>query len=98
VNSQQIADFSSVSIKGAFNYGRARVLWNNGLLRVYTVDGLRLEILARRPVKRPRHLRTWDIDTGKGDIVLRGKCITCGGRPWWRIAFMPVNELWRVTA
>jgi hypothetical protein len=87
-------NFSSVSIKGAFDYARARVLWHDGLLRVYTVGGLALEIAALRPVKRSRHLRTWDVDTGKGDIVIRWKCITCGGRKWWHLIATPSDELW----
>jgi hypothetical protein len=98
VSSLKKVNFSSVSIKGAFNYARARVLWHDGLLRVFTLDGLSLEIVALRPVKRHRYIMTWDVDTGKGDIVMRLKCVTCAGRKWWRLVAMPSDELWRLPA
>lgn len=88
--------FRSVSIKGAFNFGRARVLWNDGLLRVFCYDGLALEIKAQPPVKRIRHLATWDITTERGEITLRNKCITCGGRKWWPVYYMEQNDLWKM--
>jgi hypothetical protein len=92
-------NFTSVSIKGTFNLGRARVLWRDGLLRVYSIDGLIAEYLADQPVKRPHYLHTWDVRLGQngdaGMITLRMKCITCGGRKWWAIAYMPLEKLWR---
>ncbi len=94
----QITSFSSVSIKGVFNYKRARVLWYDGLLRVYTVDGLRLEVIAEQPSPRPGYLRSWTVRTDKGDIILRRRCVTCGGKEWRRLAYRSTNELWRMVA
>ena len=94
-----IMNFTSVSIKGTFNFGRARVLWRDGMMRIYTIDGLVSEYMADQPTKRDRYLHTWDVNLGKngdaGSITLRMKCITCGGRKWWRIAYMPLEQLWR---
>lgn len=89
-------NFSSVSISGVFNYGRSRVLWKDGLLRVYTVDGLRLEITAEKPILRSGYLNSWTVKTGKGDIVLRKKCLTCGGRRWWQLMYKSIDELWGI--
>jgi hypothetical protein len=85
----------SVSIRGVFNYARARLLWSDGLMRVYTPDGLVLELISDQPVRRPGYVHTWDVKTSKGNIEVRGKCITCGGKKWWRVAFAPSEELWR---
>ena len=90
-------DFKSVSVKGAFNYARARVLWRGGLLRVYTLSGPHLEIMSEQPVKRPKFLGAWDIKTQVGDITLRTKCVTCGGRKWWRVVSKSFDELWSTT-
>lgn len=87
-------NFRSVSIKGAFNFGRARVLWSGGLLRVFTVDGMVLETSAEEPLKKVGLLRAWSVSTVRGDITMRGKCITCGGKKWWRVTYAPDNELW----
>jgi hypothetical protein len=87
-------DLKTVSVSGAFSYGRARVLWKNGMLKVFGVDGVLLEIVSESPARKPGHWNTWIARTGKGNITLRGKCMTCGGRKWWRIIYMPKNELW----
>lgn len=89
-----MVNFPSVSIRGAFEFGRARALWKDGLLRVFGFDGLLLETIAERPVKKAGYLLAWDVRTARGDITIRSKCITCGGRKWWRIVFMPSDELW----
>ena len=87
-------NFASVSIRGAFNFARARVIWHDGLLRVFGKTGPMLDIIADEPRKKPGHVWTWDVHTAKGDIVLRNKCITCGGREWWRVVLAPTDELW----
>ena len=87
-------NFASVSVRGAFNFARARVLWKDGLLRVFGKDGPVLDILAEKPVKKKGHLLTWSVQTVKGEITLHSKCITCGGREWWRVVFMSSDELW----
>ena len=90
----QIINYPSVSIKGAFNYSRARVLWKDGLLKVFGLDGPVLEVVSDRPVKKRGYLMAWDISTGKGKVIMRGKCITCGGKKWWRIIYMSRFDLW----
>jgi len=87
-------DLLSVSVSGAFNYARARVVWRDGMLRVYTLEGLRLELTTKRPIRRPQFLNTWDVETGMGNFVLKGKCVTCGGPRWWRVTSKPFDELW----
>lgn len=93
----QISDFKSVSIRGAFNYGRARVLWKHGLLKVFGLNGATLEIMSEKPVRKRGYLAAWAVQTGKGEIVLRGKCMTCGGRKWWAVYYKSANELWGAT-
>ena len=88
-------DFKAVTITGAFNYGRARVLWFDGWLRVYVRTGCVQEVKAELPVRRLRFLRTWDVKTELGNVILKGKCLTCGGKQWRHITFMPFDELWR---
>lgn len=87
-------NFLSVSIRGAFNFGRARVLWHDGTLKVFDPKGLVLTSPAEKPVKKKGYLRAWDIKTKKGDIIMRGKCMTCGGKRWWRLMRIPENDLW----
>lgn len=90
-------DLKSVSVRGAFNYGRARVLWKDGMLKVFGVDGVLLEIMSEKPVRKKGHLMAWDAKTGKGSITLRGKCMTCGSRKWWPIYYKSKHELWGAT-
>lgn len=93
----RMIDLKTVSIRGTFNYGRARVLWKDGLLKVFGVNGLMLEIMSERPIRKARHMMTWDAKTRKGTVTMRGKCMTCGGRKWWRIVYMAKEELWSST-
>jgi hypothetical protein len=92
-----VDNYGTVTIRGAFSSGRARVLWHDGLLRAYGVNGLMLEVAAEKPTRKKGHLRAWDVKTERGDISLHMKCITCGGRAWWRTAFTPAEELWGST-
>ena len=89
-------DLKSASMHGAFNIGRARVLWRGGLLRVFTVNGLCLEISSEQPIRRPGYMKSWSVKTDKGNIILKTKCMACGGRRWWRIVYMPFDNLWRM--
>ncbi len=89
-----ITNFKSVAVRGAFNCSRARVLWYDGLLRIFDVNGLVLETKAEKPQKKPRFLRTWNVKTAKGDLTMTGKCMTCGGKQWRRVTFMSSQELW----
>jgi hypothetical protein len=90
-------DRRHVSIRGSFSYARARVLWENGILRIYGPGGIMLEVQSQIPVKKVGYLRAWDIATAKGTIVARGKCMTCGGRKWWKITSMPKDKLWNLS-
>ena len=89
-------DLKSVGMRGVFNFSRVRVLWYDGVLKVYTVDGLHLELITELPIRRPGYMRSWSVKTNKGDIILRAKCMACGGRQWWRIMYMPFDRLWRI--
>jgi len=90
-------DYKSVSIRGAVNYGRARVLWEDGVLKIINPDRDVLEIPADRPVKKQGYLWAWDVKTEKGDIIMKIKCMTCGGKKWWRIMNIPKSEAWGLT-
>jgi hypothetical protein len=90
-------DLRSVSVGGKYSFGRARVLWSDGLLQVHTLDGLRLEVTSERPVRRRGFRFTWDVKTSMGDLVLSIKCVTCGGRPWVRFVTKPFQDLWTAT-
>ena len=94
--SSLMIDLKSVSISGVFNFARARVLWNDGMLKVFGLDGSLLEIMSEQPVRKKGYLMAWGAKTGKGDIIMRNKCMTCGGRKWWRIIYMRKNELWNI--
>ena len=87
-------DFRSVSIKGAINFARARVLWDDRLLRVYDATGLQMELGAAEPVRRKGFLSSWQVKTSMGNIIMRSRCMTCGGRRWWRILSKSSSELW----
>jgi hypothetical protein len=87
-------NYRSVSIKGVFSAARARVLWYDGTLKVFGVNGLVHEIAADEPQRKPRHVRVWDVKTARGDIVMRGKCMTCGGTAWLGVMRIPADELW----
>jgi hypothetical protein len=94
-----VIDFATVSLQGepgipAFNSARARVIWNDGLLRVFTVTGLVLELKTSEPVRLKGLLRSWLVESDVGSIVMRAKCMTCGGPPWWRLLRIPMEELW----
>lgn len=89
-----VLNFRSVSIKGAFSAARARVLWYDGCLKVFDANGLVLETAANEPQRKPRHIRVWSVRTARGDIVMRGKCMTCGGKKWLGVMAIPADELW----
>jgi hypothetical protein len=91
-------NYSSVKISGAVEMGRARVLWDDGTLKIFGPDGLAVTTPAERPRKRPGHILVWDVETELGDITLRNKCITCGGRKWWHVVFTPADKLWSESA
>lgn len=87
-------NYRSVSTKGAVKLSRARALWYDSRLKVFDVNGLVLDIEADEPKRRPRHIRVWDVETARGAIVMRGKCMTCGGKAWLAFMRIPASELW----
>lgn len=91
---EPITDYTSVSLRGVINAARARVLWRDGTLRVYTPDGLLHTLVCPKPVRQPGFLRTWSVTTSKGELTLKGRCMTCGGRRWWGLYAMPAGMLW----
>ena len=70
------------------------MLWYDGTLKVFDADGLVLETVANEPHRRPHHVRVWDVKTARGDIVMRGKCMTCGGKAWLGVMRIRADELW----
>ncbi len=89
-------NFRSVSIKGAVNLARARVLWQDGSLKVFNALGLVLSTRSKEPTRSKGRIRAWDVDTDMGHLVMRGKCTTCGGRKWRRVTYMNDEELWNL--
>lgn len=89
-------NFRSVSVHGAFRAARARVLCYDGAIKIFDAEGLVWFATAEEPQRVPGRLDRWSVDTTKGTIVMKGKCITCGGRRWWRIGYMPAAKLWEL--
>ena len=87
-------NFRSVSIRGIFNFSRARVLWQDGVIRVFNADGFVMQAMAEEPKRRPGHIKVWDSKTTDGSIALKGKCMTCGGRKWLRTYRASSDKLW----
>ena len=87
-------DFKSVSMRGKFNQARVRVLWREGLLRAYGFDGLLLEVKTMEPMRMQGYLNSWLVDSDLGPLILKGRCITCGGPKWWRVMRKSANDLW----
>jgi len=89
-------DLKSVSMSGRWNHSRVRVLWKDGLLRAFGVSGLLVELKTSEPVRMSGFLGTWITDGDLGPLILKNRCMTCGGPRWWRIMRMPPEELWSV--
>lgn len=87
-------DLKSASMHGTHTFGRVRVLWRDGMLKAYDRVGPVLEIRATEPKRKPGYLRAWESSTDNGPILIKPKCITCGGRAWWKIMRMSENDLW----
>jgi len=90
-------DLKSASMHGEINHSRVRVLWRDGILRAFGIVGLLLELKTEKPVRMKGYLNSWLVKTDLGTLILKGKCVTCGGRKWWRIVYMPGDELWNTT-
>ena len=87
-------DLKSVTIIGGFNAGRARVLWHDGMLKAWGLNGLLFQVASERPTKKRGYLARWEANTENGMIEFKVKCVSCGGRNWWRIVGMNHDELW----
>lgn len=88
-----MVDLPSVSVKGAIVFARARVLWKDGLLRMFTKEGKVWESISERPtVTLSYWSRQWKAETMRGDILMKTKCSTCGG--WRKVTRLSADELW----
>lgn len=87
-------DLKSAGMQGPYNFGRVRVLWRDGLLKAFNRQGVVLEVISTQPKRLKGYLRAWQSETDGGTIVLKAKCMTCGGRSWWRIMRLSEDELW----
>ena len=88
-------DLHSVSIKGAFNVDRARLLWQDGTAKVFGIKGFLLQVDSEPPTKLKGYLARWNMQTARGQIEIKRKCIGCGGRQWWRTMRVNSDNLWR---
>ena len=88
-------DFSSMALTGISNHSRVRVLWKDGLLRAFSVDGLVLELKTAQPARLKGFLATWHVANDLGPLMMKRRCMTCGGPRWWRVLRIPSEELWR---
>ena len=90
-------DMKSASIGGKLHFSRARVLWRDGTLRAFGVDGLLVELKTQSPVRLSGYINSWIAESDTGALIIKGKCLTCGGPKWWRVMRMPANDLWSST-
>jgi len=90
-----MTNFPSIAMSGIANHARVRVLWKDGLLRAFTVDGLVFEIKTKKPTRLKGTLMSWEADNDIGPLTLKSRCMTCGGPRWWRMLRVPSEELWR---
>ena len=87
-------DLKSVSMHGKFNHSRVRVLWRDGELRAFGVVGPLLELKTLEPVRLQGFSNRWLAESDLGPLILKSKCMTCGGPKWWRIVRKTADELW----
>lgn len=87
-------DMRSVSLSGALASARARVIWDDGLLKIWNRDGFVTALKAEKPVKIRGYLARWDTKTERGNLEIRGKCLGCGGRKWWKFMTVSTETLW----
>jgi hypothetical protein len=87
-----VKNWPAVELTGAISASKARVIYHEGTLKAFGKRGL-IDTLASEPPKRRRGwLRTWQAQTERGVLNMRGKCMTCGG--WLRVLTRPSEELW----
>jgi len=87
-------DLKSASMHGKWRHSRVRALWRDGELRAFGLIGRLIEIKSTEPVRMKGYLNSWLVDTDLGPIVLKGRCMTCGGPKWWKLMRTPGDELW----
>lgn len=85
-------DLKAVKASGAFEIGRARALWEDGTLKLYTKRGMVRQYQASEPVRKTGWRRTWTVVTPQGVIELAGTCMLCGG--WRQVTRIPARLLW----
>jgi len=88
-------DIKSAKVTGAVETGRARVVWQDGILNGYKLEGDYINhifsIQSDEPKRRPRYIRAWDANTEQGVIHIDEACWTCNG--WLKMAMKSINEL-----
>lgn len=86
-------DLPSVHITGAIRFARARVLWHQGLMKLYTKSGKIAEMQSSEPQRLKGWRRVWLAETEHGEIRLSAKCSSCGG--WSKVARPDAEALWQ---
>ncbi len=90
----EIVDFRSVSLSGAISMARARLLHQDGFVRLYDATGFYKELISDPPARVPGFIRNWDVNTEIGTIRVKPKCIACGGKSWIKFASLPTEYVW----
>lgn len=87
-------DLRSARASGAYEAARVRALWHKGVLKLFDGSGLVLTARAMEPQPLPGRRSAWRTTTERGELVLRGRCMTCGGLRWLRLMRKSGDELW----
>lgn len=88
-------DLKSVAVSGCIRFSRARALFHEGKVKMYTKEGLAWEADSQTPIVDSsgfRLSRRWIAQTACGTLLLKSKCPTCGG--WRRVTRMDPKILW----
>jgi len=85
-------DLPSVKVSGAVSVARARVLWQDGMLRVYTKKGRVEELRSTEPKRMHGMWPRWAAETNRGQVVFSSRCPSCGG--WTAVTRINREELW----
>ena len=85
-------DWLAVQLTGAVRLPKARVLYKDGIIKVFDKSGHVATLTGADPVKRKGWRRSWQTMTDQGLLFMEGKCIACGG--WARVAAQSKEVLW----
>lgn len=84
-------DVRSAKVTGAQSAGRARVIWLDGELQGFNREGRLFSLPSEKPIRRPRHIRSWDAQTSQGVVHIDETCWTCNG--WLKMAMKSIDDL-----